>query len=212
MKPDSDESDVTGELSSLLESLVLGVATVQERSRLDGLLAGNLALRRYASRFLEEEARLRHHFQLIGRVSDCHLSPDNRAGSARKSPVSRVELFASSKQVAFAFCLTASLMAVVVGGALWSLRDQVGADRLADGDSSPPLNLELAPLSAVAAGDRLLPQVTKVSSSGPIFARRLGNQLSVAMRDSLFCGRRTARRRLHGAIATRRYFEPRRCC
>jgi hypothetical protein len=81
--------------------------------------------------------------------------------------------------------LAASLMAIVVGGALWSLRHQVGADQVADGDSSPPLNLELAPLSAVLAGDLLLPQVTKVSSSGPIFARRLGNPLSVEMRDGV---------------------------
>lgn len=184
MNDDSDESDLTAELSSLLEALVLGVATVQQRSRLDSLLAGNLALRRYASRFLEEEARLRHHFQLIGQVSDCHLPPDNWNGSVAKSQSGGVKMLASSKRVVFDFCLTASLMAIVVGGALWSLRHQVGVDRLPDDHSSPPLDLEAA-LSAVPAGDQLLPRVTTVSWSGPVFARHLGNPLSVEMRGGV---------------------------
>jgi hypothetical protein len=65
------------ELQQMLATMVLGHASDQQLDRVNELLTADLELRRYASRFLEEESALRRQFEMLGLLADFHTPSDN---------------------------------------------------------------------------------------------------------------------------------------
>ena len=68
-------TDQLAELITLLAAVVLDDASDEQLGRLNDLLRADVEMRRYASRFLEEESLLRRQFEMLGRVANYHQLP-----------------------------------------------------------------------------------------------------------------------------------------
>jgi hypothetical protein len=176
MTKQNDERDIHEDLRRLLVALVLGDASDAEQERLNDLLRNDIELRRRAARFLEEEAVLRHQFQLLDRVCDYHNPlPDIDDGlSSAAACARRTRRRTNIRQMRhFApYLLLASLLAVAVGSAFWmvnrAVRTGAGSGEEAIASTSP--SVEQRSIRSLAMTSPVLPRVTRVSWSGPQFA------------------------------------------
>lgn len=175
MTTGNEQHDRRVELENLLVAASLNDASDAQLDRLNDLLRESAELRHFAAQFFEEEAVLRHQFQVLGRVGEFH-SPLARDDAAQTSP-SRCAVGASRLATRWrlrqsaSFVLTASLLAVAIGAALWirSGSPPNGAGSFAEEAtaSTSPENSQHGLLIPATAH---LPRVTRVSWSGPQFA------------------------------------------
>ena len=149
-------ADELAELRTLLAAVVFDDASDEQLDRLNDLLKSDLELRRFASRFLEEESVLRRQFELLGRVVDFHQAPLSGqsgvglpASSQQSLPsegnrqTGRTRKSGAARRGAFAIFIAASIFLVLGAPALWT-RDKAGVEFAAPNpESAQPLEVGL---------------------------------------------------------------------
>ena len=173
------EPDLVTETTRLLVSVVLDDATDVQIARLNDLLERDVALREHASRFLAEEAILRHEFQVLSHVGEFHGSTTSLApgAHARVMAVScRTPRFAWARR-AGQFFLAASLMSAVFVAIRLNGRDA--------SEVRKQTGLIANPDRGRYQSAAILPPVTSVSWSGPTFGQRSETPLATPLHEGV---------------------------